>query len=60
MLEIYEYCGFEYYVFREHNIAVKLVPVEDQHKAAYKDKHIYNALEQLRQDEKKVRAGIRK
>lgn len=58
MLEIYKYCGFEYYVNRVNGEVVDLKAVEGQHPAAYKDKHRRSAMSQLHMEETKRKAGI--
>lgn len=47
---IHEYVGFQYRMEFENGLAVRAVPIEGQHRAAYKEKHRMAALETYRQE----------
>lgn len=48
--ETYEYAGFIYRVLKDGEGGVYLVPIEDQHRAAWKERHIRAARECYEQE----------
>lgn len=51
-MEVYEYVGFKYEVKKDDYGAIILSPMPNQHPAAYKSKHLINAMDMYHNEHK--------